>query len=249
MNGKIYFASDFHLGAPDEKSSKAREKLLVSWLDVISKDASEIYLLGDVFDFWFEYKKVIPKGYSRFLGKLAELSDKGIAITCFKGNHDMWMFGYLEQEFGIKIVSNELELIRNEKKFFLHHGDGLGPGDYSYKFLRKIFRNRLCQWLFGKLHPDFGIWLASKLSSKSRIKNTKHEKQYLGDDKEFLTQFAYEYLKNNHIDYFIFGHRHLPVEIELKNGSKYLNLGEWVNDSYYACFDGESLVLKKFDGR
>lgn len=230
---------------PNKEDSLYRERKFVAWLDQVSQDASEIYLLGDVFDFWYEYKTVVPKGFVRVLGKLAELSDKGIKITAFKGNHDMWMFGYFEEELNIPVVSDELVIERNGKKFFLHHGDGLGPGDKWYKFLRSIFRNPVCQWLFGRFHPNFGIGLANFFSNRSRKANKRDDKEYLGDDKEFTTLFCQATLEHTHYDYFIFGHRHLPLEIPLKNGSTYINLGDWVHYFTYAVFDGEKLELKR----
>ncbi len=223
-----------------------REKRICQWLDMAKENAAEIYLMGDLFDFWFEYKHVVPKGFTRFLGKIAELSDSGIAITIFKGNHDMWTFGYLEKELGVKIVSNELIIERNGKSFFLHHGDGLGPGDKGYKWLRKFFRSRFAIWLFGFIHPYFGAGFAKYLSKKSRINSGDKDKQYLGDDKEFLVLFCKETLKTQHYDYFIMGHRHLPITVQLNEKSKYINLGEWVNDYTYAVFDGNELTLKSF---
>lgn len=221
--------------------------MICQWLDEIADDAVEIYLMGDQFDFWYEYKTAVPRNYIRYLGKLAELSDRGIKITAFKGNHDMWMFGYFEKELNIPVISNELIIERNGKKFFLHHGDGLGPGDKSYKFLKKIFRSRFNQWLFGRFHPNFGIGIANYFSHKSRIFNLeKGENVYLGDDKEFLTIFCNETLKTTQYDYFIFGHRHLPGEIALINNSTYINLGDWVTHFTYAVFDGESCKLKKY---
>lgn len=243
---KIYFASDFHLGVPDFQSSLQREKLVCKWLDSISNDASEIFLVGDVFDFWFEYKHVVPKGFTRLLGKLAELSDSGIKITFFKGNHDMWTFGYLEKEIGMQVVSNELEIERNGKRFYIHHGDGLGPGDNGYKIIKKIFRNKLSIALFGFLHPFWGVGLANFLSRKSRISNGSKDKVYLGEDEEFIIVYCKEILQKKHFDYFICGHRHYPLDIQLNENSKYINLGEWVNDFTYAEFDGTNLELKYF---
>lgn len=245
----IYFASDFHLGVPTFEESLKREKLLCQWLDSIKPHASEIYLLGDLFDFWFEYKDVVPKGYTRFLGKLSELSDSGIKITMFKGNHDMWTFGYLEKEIGLTVISDELIIERNSKKIFMHHGDGIGPGDKMYKLIRKIFRSYLAIKLFAFLHPRLGAGLAKYLSKSSRIQKDQSgaDKIYLGDDKEFITQFCIEKLKHEHFDFFICGHRHLPLNIELSNASRYINLGEWVNYFTYAEFDGNKLELKKFE--
>ncbi len=245
----IYFASDFHLGVPNFEDSLKREKLLCLWLDSIKSQVSELYLLGDLFDFWFEYKDVVPKGYTRFLGKLSELSDNGVKITLFKGNHDMWTFGYLEKEIGLTVISDELVIERNAKKIFMHHGDGIGPGDKMYKLIRKLFRSYWAIKLFAFLHPRIGAGLAKYLSKSSRIQKeqTGADKNYLGDDKEFITQFCLEHLKHQHIDYFVCGHRHLPLNIELSNNSRYINLGEWVNYFTYAVFDGNNMELKKFE--
>lgn len=242
----IFFASDFHLGAPNFKDSLIREKKICKWLASIENKATEIYFLGDCFDFWFEYKDVVPKGFTRFLGKLAELSDKGIKIYFFKGNHDMWTFGYLEQEIGLTVISNEKIIERNGKKFYLHHGDGIGPGDKGYKIIKRIFRNRVSVAFFSFLHPYLGAGLAKFLSKKSRISKGNSDKIYLGDDKEFITIFCKETLKIQHFDYFICGHRHLPIVVQLDETSKYINLGEWVEDFTYAQFDGTDLVLLEF---
>jgi len=245
-NKHIYFASDFHLGVPSQSASLTREKHICQWLDCIKTNASEIYLVGDVFDFWFEYKHVVPKGYTRLLGKLSELADMGIKITFFKGNHDMWTFGYLEQEIGATVVTNELIIERNGKRFYIHHGDGLGPGDYGYKVIKKIFRNPLSVKLFGFLHPYFGVGLAKFLSKRSRLGKGNSDKVYLGDDKEFIPIFCKDMLKTEHFDFFVCGHRHYPIALPLSQDSTYINLGEWVNDFTYAEFDGTHLELKTF---
>lgn len=245
MRDKIYFASDFHLGSYPRTQSDLREREIVKWLDHIKHDASELYLVGDIFDFWFEYSTVVPKGYIRFLGKLAELSDLGIKITLFKGNHDMWMFDYLKKEIGVHIIDNELVLNLDGKTCYIHHGDGLGPGDKKYKILKKIFRSSFCQWLFARLHPNLGIGIAQKWSKHSRISNHNEEK-FLGEDKEWLIQYAKEILKDKHYDYFVFGHRHFPYEIELGADSKIINLGEWINYHTYAVWDGEKLQMKNY---
>ena len=242
---KIYFASDFHLGAHPRSKIRERELRIVNWLDSIKTDAAELYLMGDIFDFWFEYATVVPKGYIRFLGKLAELADSGVKITLFKGNHDMWMFGYLKQQLGATIIDDELVIERSGKTFYLHHGDGLGPGDKKYKFLKKIFRSRLCQWFFARLHPNLGIGIAQRWSAHSRISSGGKEK-FEGEDKEWLVIYAKKVLQKQHCNYFIFGHRHLPLDIELPNGSRYINLGEWINYDTYAVFDGEKLELKEW---
>lgn len=243
---KVYFASDFHLGSFPYDSSTEREKQIVSWLDAIKHDASALYLVGDIFDFWFEYQSVVPKGYVRFLGKLAELADLGVEITLFKGNHDMWMFGYLTKELNAKIVSNEKHLCLDGKKFFVHHGDGLGPGDRRYKWLKKIFRSSLCQWLFARIHPNLGIAIARQWSKHSRIASGTEEK-FLGEDKEWLIVYAKEVLQKEHFDYFIFGHRHLPYEQKLGKNSQIINLGEWINYQSYAVWDGQELKLEQWN--
>lgn len=248
-NTRIYFASDFHLGAPNAEDSFKREKLICEWLDHVRKDATEIFLVGDIFDFWFEYKHVVPKGFTRLMGKLAEITDSGIPITFFKGNHDMWTFGYLEKELGMKVISNELIIERNGKTIYIHHGDGLGPGDRGYKVIKKLFRSRISIALFGFLHPFIGVSLARYMSLKSRISKGDSDKTYLGDDKEFITLFCKEKLRERHFDYFISGHRHLPLDIKLTEGSRYINLGEWVNDFSYAVFDGTQIELKYYKPR
>ncbi len=242
---KIFFASDFHLGVDAKLTSIQREKLIVQWLTEIENEAEEIYLVGDLFDFWFEYKRAIPKGFTRLLGKIASITDKGIPVHVFIGNHDMWMFDYLPKEIGVTLHRKEIEKEYVGKNFLIGHGDGLGPGDKGYKFIKKVFRNRFCQWMFARLHPNFGIGLANYFSRKSRNK-TKHENIYLGDDKEFLVQYCEEVLIKKQIDYFIFGHRHLPIDMKIKN-SQYINLGDWIEYFTYAVFDGEKLELKKYD--
>ncbi|UKN02140.1 UDP-2,3-diacylglucosamine diphosphatase [Paracrocinitomix mangrovi] len=243
---KIFFASDFHLGAPDKESSLVREKKIVKWLDTIAPEASEIFLLGDVFDFWFEYKRSIPKGFVRLQGKIAELTDAGIKIHWFIGNHDMWIFDYIPEELGVTMHRKEYQTTFGDKKFFIGHGDGLGPGDRGYKFIKKVFRNKFCQWCFARLHPNFGIGLANFSSRKSRAATGQKDDKFYGD-KEMLTQFSKSVLENEHFDYFVFGHRHYPMEIDLNEKSKYINLGDWINHFTYAIFDGEKLSLEKFD--
>lgn len=245
--GRIYFASDFHLGIPDHESSLEREKRIIRWLDQVAADATEIYLVGDLFDVWFEYKRVVPKGFVRFLGKLAELTDRGIKINVFTGNHDMWMFSYLETECGVTMYRNPVEREWNGKKFIIGHGDGLGPGDHGYKFIKKVFRNPVCQWLYARLHPNFGIALADYFSRKGYDKKDV-ERDYKGDDKEYLMLYCREELKKRHVDYFIFGHRHLPLDREAGPGSRYINLGDWINYNTYAVFDGSTLTFETFTG-
>lgn len=241
----LYFAGDFHLGVPDYETSLAREKKLCRWLDLISKDAQEIFLLGDIFDFWFEYKWVIPKYYSRFFGKIAELTDKGIKVYFFKGNHDMWSFGYFKKELGVEEISDELIIDRMGYRLFIHHGDGLGEGENSYKILRKIFRSRIAQLLFSIIPTRLGLGIALWLSRRSRISQKNRFETYLGDEKEHLFQYA----KNNHlkIDIFIFGHRHLIIDKEVGQGIRYINTGEWVNSSGYARLDNHGIKVLYFE--
>ncbi len=243
---KIYFLSDFHLGAPDHDKSLFREKKIIAFLNDIQTNASHIIIVGDIFDFWFEYKKVVPKGYVRLLGKLAELTDKGIQIIFFTGNHDMWMSSYFEEELNIHVYFQPHVFEWNNKRFYIAHGDGLGPGDHSYKFIKKIFRNKFCQWLFGQLHPTIGINLANYFSRKSRIKTGLSDAIFLGEDKEWLIIYARQLLAKEHYDYFIFGHRHFPLVYKLNEKSTYINLGDWIRNFTYAIFDGNNLELKKW---
>jgi UDP-2,3-diacylglucosamine hydrolase len=243
---KIYLASDFHLGAPDYESSLVREKKIVSWLEHIEDSASEIFLVGDIFDFWFEYKRAVPRGFVRLLGKLADLTDKGIPVYVFTGNHDMWIFDYLPKETGVTLYREPIEREFFGKSYFIGHGDGLGPGDKGYKFLKKVFANKFCQWCFARLHPNFGIWLADKSSKTSRAKSKGEDEKFLGEDREWLIQFCKNELTKKHHDYFVFGHRHLPLEFELSESSIYYNLGEWINYCTYLEISSDSVELKEW---
>jgi len=239
---KYFFASDFHLGAPSYEESLIREKKIVKWLEEIRYEAEEIFIVGDVFDFWFEYKTVVPRGFIRLLGKLAEITDSGTKVHWFIGNHDMWIFDYLPNEIGVELHKEPITRVLNGKKFYIGHGDGLGPGDHGYKFLKKVFRSKLCQWLFARFHPNFGIWLANLSSNISRQKGVESDKVFLGADQEWLSIYSNELAEKEDFDYFVFGHRHLPMEIELKNGGTYINLGDWINNYTYAIYE-ERLVL------
>jgi len=242
---KIYFASDAHLGMDAEEESIIREKLLVRWLEEIRKDATEIYLLGDMFDYWFEFRKVVPRGFTRFLGKIAEITDQGIPVYYFIGNHDVWIFDYLPEETGIKVYHGPLIKSYAGKKFFIAHGDGLGPNEKSHRFLMKMTRSKVLQWFFARLHPNFSISLAQRIS-----RGTRHAKgltlKFLGPEKEDLIQFAKEKLKTEYFDYFIFGHRHIPLEYSLNENSKLILVGDWIVNFTYAVFDGEKLSLKRY---
>ncbi|HRP32448.1 MAG TPA: UDP-2,3-diacylglucosamine diphosphatase [Agriterribacter sp.] len=240
----IYFLSDFHLGTPDHSSSLKREKHIVRFLSRIKEDAAAIFIVGDLFDFWYEYKKVVPKGFVRILGKMAELTDAGIPLYFFVGNHDMWMSGYFEQELNIPVYYEPKEFEFNGKKFLIGHGDGLGPGDRGYKFLKKIFRNKGCQWLFGLLPPYIGMGLAHWSSRSSRAATGESDARFLGEDKEWLVSYCKEVLQQKYFDFFIFGHRHLPIDFSLTGGSRYINLGDWIRYNSYAVFDGHQVTLK-----
>jgi UDP-2,3-diacylglucosamine hydrolase len=240
---KIYFLSDFHLGVPDKITSLSREKKIVAFLDAIKEDACMVFVLGDLFDFWFEYRKVVPKGYVRILGKLAELTDNGIAVHFFVGNHDMWMSSYFENELNIPVFFHERPYDFNGKKFIIGHGDGLGPGDHGYKLLKAVFRNPVCQFLFGLIPPAIGVSIAEFFSRKSRIATGNTDDQFLGEEKEWLIQYCKSVLQKEHVDYFIFGHRHLPIDFDFNAGSRYINLGDWIKYNSYAVFDGNQVLL------
>ncbi|MFC5270463.1 UDP-2,3-diacylglucosamine diphosphatase [Adhaeribacter terreus] len=244
---KIFFASDFHLGVPDAASSLAREKKIVRWLDAIKDEAQAIFLLGDIFDFWFEYRHAIPKGFIRIQGKLAELTDRGIPVYFFTGNHDMWMFDYFTQELNIPVLRKPISVMLGDQKFHIGHGDGLGPKDYTYKVLKKVFSSPLSQWLFARIHPNTGIGVANYWSRRSRISNTQEDEYFHGEDAEWLVIYCKETEAREHHDYYVFGHRHLPLDIKIGERSRYLNLGEWVNYCSYAVYDGKNLELKHFE--
>ncbi len=244
---KAYFVSDSHLGVPDRAGSLFRERELVRWLRSVSSDASSIYILGDVFDFWFEYSTVVPKGFVRLLGTLAEITDSGIPVHYFTGNHDMWAFGYFEEELGLIMHRHPEEIRIGEKTFFMGHGDGLGPGDRGYKLLKSVFGCRTCQRLFSYIHPGLGVRLAMMLSKRSRAANDKHKEEFLEEDKEWLLAYCKQMQKNRPVDYFVFGHRHLPLDVEVAPGVRYVNTGDWVRYFSYAVFDGKELKLKRHD--
>lgn len=244
---KIFFASDFHLGIPTAAQSLEREKKIVRWLGSIQHEAQMIFLVGDIFDFWFEYKRAIPKGFIRLQGKLAELSDAGIKIVFFTGNHDMWMFDYFTQELGIPIYRKPQEYLFNNVSFLIGHGDGLGPGDATYKVLKRIFASSLCQWLFARIHPNLGIGIANLWSRRSRLANSHDDEKFLGEENEWLYMYSKEVERQIHHDYYIFGHRHLPLDLSLSETSRYINLGEWVNHYTYAFFDGQQMTLTQFE--
>lgn len=277
-NKKIYFASDQHFGAPTPELSKPREAKFLAWLDEIKHDAQVLFLMGDLFDFWHEWKYVVPKGYVRILGKLAELKDSGIDIYFFVGNHDLWMKDYLEEEIGIPVfyekqyyeiamtnvqkdTSNNIgdnicplktNLSANEisgKNFLLAHGDGLGPGDKGYKRMKKLFTNPVAQWFFKWLHPDIAMKVAIYFSTKNKMISGVEDMKFLGEEKEFLILYSKEKLKSEKIDYFVYGHRHLPMILDLKvneNEAKYVNLGDWISYFTYGVFDGKEFIINNY---
>lgn len=243
---KIYFSSDNHLGAPTAEASFPREQKFVAWLDMIKHDAAAVFLLGDLFDFWFEYKTVVPKGFVRTLGKLAEISDAGIPIYFFVGNHDLWMSDYFKKELNITVFHKPQEFTFNNTTFLIGHGDGLGPGDKGYKRMKKVFVHPLSKWLFRWLHPDLGVKLAQYLSVKNKLISGDEDVTFLGEENEWLVQYAKRKLTTKHYDYFVFGHRHLPLTIDLNENSQYINLGDWISYYTYAVFDGSSMTLESY---
>lgn len=245
VNKKIYFASDFHLGAPTEEQSKIREKKIVAWLEEIQQDAAVIFLVGDIFDFWFEYKYTIPKSFLRFQSKLLQLIEKGISIHFFTGNHDMWMFDYFTNELGIPIHRKPISLNTKNAKFHIAHGDGLGPNDHFYKFLKNIFTNKFFQGVFRWVHPNIGFWVATTWSNKSRLSHIDKEDPSRGE-KEWTFIYSKEIEQTSHHDYYVYGHRHVPMEMDLSPTSKYFNLGEWVTQYTYLEYDGIEAKLKTF---
>lgn len=246
---KTFFASDFHLGADARLPSRERERQIVRWLSHIESEAEAIYLVGDIFEFWHEYRTVIPKGFTRLLGKLAELRDGGLPVFAFTGNHDLWMSGYFEAELGIPVFKKPIQRDIGGKQFFIGHGDGLGPGDTGYKLMKKVFTNPTCQWLFRWLHPDLGTRLAHFASGQSRAATPPEEFEWLGEAREWLVQYCERKIGLGvEPDFFVFGHRHLPIDWLLSNGrSRYLNLGEWLHHNSFAVFDGTDLQLQFFE--
>jgi len=244
---KLFFASDFHLGAPDFQSSRERQARIITWLDFIADEAAAIFLVGDIFDFWFEYKQVIPKGQLPFLARLSQLRDRGIPILFFTGNHDLWMRDYFTQELGIPVYTHPIEIQVEGKKILVGHGDGLGPGDPTYKVLKKVFTSPIAQWLFRWTHPDIGISLARAWSGKSRITNSsKDEQRFLGAD-EWLWAYCKEVEQSAPHDYYIFGHRHLPLQLPVGQSATYFNLGEWVSQNTYLEMSASEVNLLQFN--
>jgi UDP-2,3-diacylglucosamine hydrolase len=244
-NQKVFFASDFHLGTPANEPSLVREKKVVKWLKSIKKDAQHIFILGDIFDFWFEYKYTIPKGFTRLQGTLMELRDEGIPITFFSVNHDIWMFHYFQDEFDIPVYRDPAIVKINDKRCLIGHGDGLGPGDKKYKFIKRLFENPVSQWMFKWIHPDIAFRIANRYSKKSRLKNLHKDHEFKGDD-EWLLQYCKDVEENEHHDYYIFGHRHLPLILDVNNNSRYINIGDWIFSFTYGEFSDNEMQIKKF---
>lgn len=246
----IYFASDLHLGVDARLSSAQRERLFVRWLEeVVRPDADALFLMGDVFEFWFEYRSVVPRGFVRLLGKLAELRDGGLEIHYFTGNHDLWMGDYFERELGIPLHHVPQRYTWDGQQFLIGHGDGLGPGDKGYKRMKRVFRNRAAQWAYARLHPNFAFGLARRVAQFSRTHTGMSEDHFFGRDREWLVQYAERKLAADpELSYFIFGHRHLPIDLLLSNErSRYVNLGDWLQYQTYAKWDGETLSLQAFE--
>ncbi|HLO60988.1 MAG TPA: UDP-2,3-diacylglucosamine diphosphatase [Bacteroidales bacterium] len=240
----IYFISDLHLGLyPPERSTK-RERILVDWLDSIKNDASELYMLGDIFDFWHEYRHVVPRGFVRFLGKLAELSDSGVQLHFFTGNHDIWVYDYLPAELGLKVYRESITRTINGKRFFLSHGDGVGPWETGYKLMKWAFTNRLLQWFFARIHPNASMAFGKRWSKSSRYAKGIIAEDFKGEDKEYQIMFARSAIARDHYDYFVFGHRHIPYDIRIAENSRVINLGDWITNFTYAVWDGTDVTLK-----
>ncbi len=243
--GKIYFVSDVHLGAPALNNNREREILFAKWLDEIKDDVAELYLMGDIFDFWYEYKKVIPRGFSRILGRIADLTDKGIPVHFFTGNHDLWAFDYLPEELGVILHTKELIKEIRGKKFFLAHGDGLDAEDKGYIFLKKIFTNKTLQWMFSRLHPNFAFTFGHNWSKSRRLAKINIEKEF-EVNKEGMYKFAENFLKNEEVDYFICGHRHRMSNVAIGQNTRFVLLGDWIKNFSYGVFDGENFELKRY---
>lgn len=243
---KVFFVSDHHLGLDTKKTSREREQVFVKWLDQIKPQTQALFLLGDLFDYWFEYKSVVPKGHVRLLGKLAEFTDAGIPVYFFTGNHDMWMRDYFEKELNIPIYKKPQVFTINNKEALIGHGDGLGPGDKNYKRLKKLFTNPLAKFLYRWLHPDIGLPLIKYFSQKNKLISGEYDQKFHGEEKEWLYLYAKNYLeKNPKIDYFIFGHRHLPLKMPLSSRSVYFNTGDFLHYFSFLEMDSEAMIHQK----
>lgn len=244
----IYFISDAHLGCRALQHGRQQERRLVRFLDDIKDKAGAIYMLGDMFDFWFEYPTVIPRGFTRFLGKVSELTDNGVEVHFFTGNHDIWTYGYLEEECGVVVHTKPETVEIYDRVFYIAHGDGLGDPDLNFKLLRRVFHNRMCQQLFNSIHPRWAMWLGMSWAKHSRLKRADgKEPPYMGEDRECLVRFAKGYMQtHSNIDYFMFGHRHIELDISLSKKTRMMILGDWISQFTYAVFDGEHMFLEEY---
>ena len=247
---KIYFVADAHLGSLAYNDKLNSEKKLVRWMDSIKADCEALYLLGDMIDLWFEHKLVVPKGYARFFGKIAEFTDAGIPVYWFAGNHDIWLFNYVQKELGVIVYNDALEIVLHGKKFYMAHGDGLGDPSLQFRILRKIFHNRFCEILFGTLHPRLSIGFGLAWAKRSRLKREKEPEVYLGEDNEYLIQFAKAHAvksRENAADFYVFGHRHILLDLMISSKSRVIILGDWIHHFSYGEFDGKDFRLKIFE--
>ena len=244
----VYFLSDAHLGSLAIEHGRTQERRLVNFLDSIKHKAAAVYLLGDMFDFWYEFKYVVPRGYTRFLGKLSELSDMGVEIHYFTGNHDIWAYNYLETECGVVLHTQPLTTEIYGKIFFLAHGDGLGDPDKKFKLLRWLFHNRFCQVMFSTIHPRWSMWFGMQWAKHSRLKRKNNEEPpYMGERREHLVLFTKKYIQyHSNVDYFIYGHRHIELDLQLTKKARMLILGDWITQFTYAMYDGEHMFLNEY---
>ena len=245
----VYFLSDAHLGSWAIDHGRMHERRLVRFLDSIKHKAAAVYLLGDMFDFWYEHKYTVPKGYTRFLGKLSELTDMGVEVHFFTGNHDIWAYSYLEEECGVIMHRKPITTDIYGKVFYLAHGDGLGDPDIKFKLLRRMFHNTICQRLFSAIHPRWSMWLGLTWAKHSRMKRKNGEEPpYMGENKEHLVLYAKQYMKSHpNVDVFIFGHRHIELDLNLSKSVRMMILGDWISQFTYVVFDGDHLLLEEYE--
>lgn len=247
---RTYFVTDAHLGSLAFTDKLENEKKLVRWMDSIKTDCEALYLMGDIMDFWFEYKHVVPKGFTRFFGKIAEFTDSGISVFWIAGNHDVWLFDYVQSELGVTVYDKPVEKILHGKKFYLAHGDGLGDPSIRFKILRAVFHNRICQRLFASLHPGIGIGIGLAWAKYSRIKRSGNPEYYHGENKEFLIRFSKKLAAEsgeNAASFYVFGHRHIIVNLKISPKSKVVILGDWIYLFSYGVFDGEYFDILTYE--
>ncbi|MDR3328381.1 MAG: UDP-2,3-diacylglucosamine diphosphatase [Prevotellaceae bacterium] len=241
--GKYYFLSDSHLGTDAVKNKRLHEQKLVCWLDMAQKDATEIFLVGDIFDFWFEYKSAVSKGFNRLLGKLCEITDRGVPVHFFIGNHDLWTFGYLADEIGL-IVHKKPEIFTlNGKQIFIAHGDGLNDDNHSFKFARSLFHSKLMQRIFACIHPSIGLYVGQKWSNHNRRKHDRQSTGFMGEDREPLVLFAKKFIRSQPMDFFIFGHRHILLNLQFAQSSRVIMLGDFIKEFSYAVLDENGVEI------